>query len=284
MSECRACAPARGGAERRGAAPAHRVRLGGNGELDLLVGASIGSGTVLAGDGGDGASHLDVAGLDPHISRVSFTVERSDAAVRSVRGSRPGTSATAAARIAASCRDPTRNTAVGPPWRITQSSTSSAERKSRHPCSLMGSTLSPFLRADLVGLANLEAADPHEVADVSGHQCEPMLEGSGRDERVGKPPRRASSQSTSALGDCRIDGEVRHRLHQPANAALLAPSSREQLGSCDGRHMELVAADNQASMAAQVINEHVTINEDPCHGPTRRDSEARDPAASRRSR
>jgi hypothetical protein len=73
----------------------------------------------------------------PHISLVSFTVRRSDAAVSRVRASSPGASATATASRAASCRLPTLNTAVGPPWRITQSSTPSAERNSRQPCPLM---------------------------------------------------------------------------------------------------------------------------------------------------
>ena len=50
----------------------------------------------------------------------------------------PGTAATASASRAASPIDPTRKTAVAPPWSTTQSSTPCAPRKPRHPCSLMG--------------------------------------------------------------------------------------------------------------------------------------------------
>ena len=54
-------------------------------QLNLLDGASVRGGTVLARDGRDGPGNLDVPGFGPHISLVSFTVRRSEAAVSRVR-------------------------------------------------------------------------------------------------------------------------------------------------------------------------------------------------------
>jgi hypothetical protein len=78
----------------------------------------------------------------PNTPRVSRTLRRPSAIVNTVpEPSRPGTCATASATCAASPSDGTRNTAVAPPCKTTQSSTPSAARNSRQPCSLMLASL-----------------------------------------------------------------------------------------------------------------------------------------------
>ncbi len=125
------------------------LRLCGDRHLDLLDSAPVGGGAVLARDGGDGPRHLDVAGLGaPHLPRELHREpvggrgqQRPRLEARDIghRGRQPR-------RLA---RDPTLNTAVGPPWRITQSSTPSAERNSRHPCSLMPPRVAAGARKNL---------------------------------------------------------------------------------------------------------------------------------------
>ena len=109
----------------------------GDGKLHLLHRARVRNGAVLACYARDFPRNLYVPLFgSPHLaSELDREAVGRDG--QSVRGSSPGTSAIAAASCAEPCSDVTLNTAVGPPWRITQSSTPSAARKARHPSSLM---------------------------------------------------------------------------------------------------------------------------------------------------
>ena len=126
----------------QGGAPEANIAIVGlrrDGVLDLLRGRPVGGGPMPACDRRDVPRQVERCRRSSRqMPRVSRTVRRSSAIVISApERSRPGTCATAAASCAASPSDGTPNTADAPPCSTTQSSTPSAARNCRHPCSLI---------------------------------------------------------------------------------------------------------------------------------------------------
>ena len=82
-----------------------------------------------------------------------------------------------------------------------------------------------------------------------------MLQRGRRDERVGQADAARSPEAPGALGDDCVDGHVGHRRQQASDPPLLGTLTGEQFGTGDRGHVDVVAADLQPPMAAEVIDD-----------------------------
>ena len=135
---------------------------------------TIGSALVRSRDLETSPRQVDVAGCSScQMSRVSGTVRRASTIVSTApEPAKPGASATASARLRRLLdRADAGMTAVAPPWSTTQSSTPSAARKSRQPCSLMPPTSGAYRRVRTILLVASPEPIPPDLF-LSGYSPE----------------------------------------------------------------------------------------------------------------
>ncbi len=118
-----------------------------------------------------------------------------------------------------------------------------------------------------------EAPEPEpsngvEVAPVAGGQAQVVFEGRCGDECVGEPDPGLSADPSGSLGDGAIDDDLAERGQQEGGQIRGCVSS-EELGSGDDGIVKSVTARLQLVGPSQVVDEHVGVDKDVSHGPTR---------------
>ena len=116
----------------------------------------------------------------------------------------------------------------------------------------------------VLGSRTCSPGDLLEVANATGHQFEPMLDGRSGDERIGHVAVDAR-EPPGAFCDRRVDPKFAEGREKHADVFLVFRAAAEELSSGDDRIRDAVSGDGQAAGSAHYVDEDVGVEQEVSH-------------------